>query len=165
MLLFPQWFTLKDTESGRVHFRLEWLSLLPSTDHLEQVWVTRHTRFYPPAHSQSNISVVLPRSWRETKALRAKLVIHLLQPSWWCIWTRLRNFLWVILLPAVHTFLLHSVLFSVSVVKLTNSFKIHLSANPQINYSCPQLVHAMWKLTLSSFISQISIYRKLICHT
>uniref|UniRef100_A0A669F4T5 Extended synaptotagmin-like protein 1b n=1 Tax=Oreochromis niloticus TaxID=8128 RepID=A0A669F4T5_ORENI len=32
-----QWFTLKDTDSGRVHFRLEWLSLLPSTDQLEQV--------------------------------------------------------------------------------------------------------------------------------
>uniref|UniRef100_A0A669E2W4 Extended synaptotagmin-like protein 1b n=1 Tax=Oreochromis niloticus TaxID=8128 RepID=A0A669E2W4_ORENI len=31
------WFTLKDTDSGRVHFRLEWLSLLPSTDQLEQV--------------------------------------------------------------------------------------------------------------------------------
>lgn len=35
-----QWFTLKDTDSGRVHFRLEWLSLLPSTDQLEQVWVS-----------------------------------------------------------------------------------------------------------------------------
>ncbi|XP_069564869.1 extended synaptotagmin-1 [Brachyistius frenatus] len=31
------WFTLKDTPSGRVHFRLEWLSLLPSTDRLEQI--------------------------------------------------------------------------------------------------------------------------------
>uniref|UniRef100_A0A671Y788 Extended synaptotagmin 1 n=1 Tax=Sparus aurata TaxID=8175 RepID=A0A671Y788_SPAAU len=31
------WFTLKDTQSGRVHFRLEWLSLLPSTDRLEEV--------------------------------------------------------------------------------------------------------------------------------
>lgn len=31
------WFTLKDTPSGRVHFRLEWLKLLPNTDRLEQV--------------------------------------------------------------------------------------------------------------------------------
>ncbi|KAI3370182.1 hypothetical protein L3Q82_024968 [Scortum barcoo] len=31
------WFTLKDTQSGRVHFRLEWLTLLPSTDRLEQI--------------------------------------------------------------------------------------------------------------------------------
>lgn len=33
----PQWFPLKDTPSGRVHFKLEWLTLLPSTDQLEQV--------------------------------------------------------------------------------------------------------------------------------
>lgn len=31
------WFNLKDTPSGRVHFRLEWLALLPSTDQLEQI--------------------------------------------------------------------------------------------------------------------------------
>uniref|UniRef100_A0A3Q3FUU0 Extended synaptotagmin-like protein 1b n=1 Tax=Labrus bergylta TaxID=56723 RepID=A0A3Q3FUU0_9LABR len=31
------WFTLKDTTSGKVHFRLEWLTLLPNTDRLEQV--------------------------------------------------------------------------------------------------------------------------------
>ncbi|KAM9860032.1 extended synaptotagmin-1 [Aulostomus maculatus] len=31
------WFTLKDTPSGRVHFRLEWLALLPTTDRLEQI--------------------------------------------------------------------------------------------------------------------------------
>uniref|UniRef100_A0A3Q3R072 Extended synaptotagmin-like protein 1b n=1 Tax=Monopterus albus TaxID=43700 RepID=A0A3Q3R072_MONAL len=31
------WFTLKDTKSGRVHLRLEWLALLPSTDQLEQI--------------------------------------------------------------------------------------------------------------------------------
>uniref|UniRef100_A0A673BZU0 Extended synaptotagmin-like protein 1b n=1 Tax=Sphaeramia orbicularis TaxID=375764 RepID=A0A673BZU0_9TELE len=35
--IFVHWFTLKDTPSGRVHFRLEWLSLLPSTERLEQV--------------------------------------------------------------------------------------------------------------------------------
>uniref|UniRef100_A0A669B002 Extended synaptotagmin-like protein 1b n=1 Tax=Oreochromis niloticus TaxID=8128 RepID=A0A669B002_ORENI len=37
VLVESHWFTLKDTDSGRVHFRLEWLSLLPSTDQLEQV--------------------------------------------------------------------------------------------------------------------------------
>lgn len=31
------WYTLKDTSSGRIHFRLEWLTLLPTTDRLEQV--------------------------------------------------------------------------------------------------------------------------------
>lgn len=31
------WFTLKDTPSGRIHFRLEWLALLSSTDRLEQI--------------------------------------------------------------------------------------------------------------------------------
>uniref|UniRef100_A0A8C2Z2P9 Extended synaptotagmin 1 n=1 Tax=Cyclopterus lumpus TaxID=8103 RepID=A0A8C2Z2P9_CYCLU len=35
--LSSQWFTLKETPSGRVHFRLEWLALLPVTDRLEQV--------------------------------------------------------------------------------------------------------------------------------
>ncbi|KAG8007892.1 Extended synaptotagmin-1 [Nibea albiflora] len=35
-IVVDDWFTLKDTPSGRVHFRLEWLSLLASTDHLEQ---------------------------------------------------------------------------------------------------------------------------------
>uniref|UniRef100_A0A673C0T4 Extended synaptotagmin-like protein 1b n=1 Tax=Sphaeramia orbicularis TaxID=375764 RepID=A0A673C0T4_9TELE len=36
-IVVDDWFTLKDTPSGRVHFRLEWLSLLPSTERLEQV--------------------------------------------------------------------------------------------------------------------------------
>ncbi|XP_008305218.1 extended synaptotagmin-1-like isoform X2 [Stegastes partitus] len=36
-IVVDDWFTLKDTPSGRVHFRLEWLSLLPSTDQLEQI--------------------------------------------------------------------------------------------------------------------------------
>ncbi|XP_068170607.1 extended synaptotagmin-1 [Antennarius striatus] len=36
-IVVDDWFTLKETPSGRVRFRLEWLSLLPSTDHLEQV--------------------------------------------------------------------------------------------------------------------------------
>ena len=40
LCLSSQWLTLKETTSGRVHFRLEWLALLPSTDRLEQVWVT-----------------------------------------------------------------------------------------------------------------------------
>ncbi|KAM9759327.1 uncharacterized protein esyt1b [Menidia menidia] len=36
-IVVDDWFTLKDTPSGRVHFRLEWLALLPSTDQLEQI--------------------------------------------------------------------------------------------------------------------------------
>ncbi|XP_022601257.1 extended synaptotagmin-1-like [Seriola dumerili] len=36
-VVVDDWFTLKDTPSGRVHFRLEWLALLPSTDRLEQI--------------------------------------------------------------------------------------------------------------------------------
>ncbi|XP_061583523.1 extended synaptotagmin-1 isoform X2 [Cololabis saira] len=31
------WFTLKETPSGRVHFKLEWLTLLPNTERLEQI--------------------------------------------------------------------------------------------------------------------------------
>lgn len=36
-VVVDNWLTLKETTSGRVHFRLEWLALLPSTDRLEQV--------------------------------------------------------------------------------------------------------------------------------
>uniref|UniRef100_A0AAQ5ZC50 Extended synaptotagmin-like protein 1b n=1 Tax=Amphiprion ocellaris TaxID=80972 RepID=A0AAQ5ZC50_AMPOC len=36
-IVVDDWFTLKDTPSGRVHFRLEWLALLPSTDRLDQI--------------------------------------------------------------------------------------------------------------------------------
>ncbi|KAJ8358689.1 hypothetical protein SKAU_G00152140 [Synaphobranchus kaupii] len=32
-----EWLTLKDVRSGRVHLRLEWLSLLPTADQLDQV--------------------------------------------------------------------------------------------------------------------------------
>uniref|UniRef100_A0A3P8URB6 Extended synaptotagmin-1 n=1 Tax=Cynoglossus semilaevis TaxID=244447 RepID=A0A3P8URB6_CYNSE len=35
-IVVDDWFTLKDTQSGRVHFRLEWLALLPNSDRLEQ---------------------------------------------------------------------------------------------------------------------------------
>uniref|UniRef100_A0A6Q2YSS4 Extended synaptotagmin-like protein 1b n=1 Tax=Esox lucius TaxID=8010 RepID=A0A6Q2YSS4_ESOLU len=38
-LCFFQWFTLKETKSGRVHFRLEWLVLQPSTERLEEVCI------------------------------------------------------------------------------------------------------------------------------
>ncbi|XP_061688111.1 extended synaptotagmin-1 isoform X2 [Syngnathoides biaculeatus] len=31
------WFPLKDTPSGRVHLRLEWLALMPTTDQLEEI--------------------------------------------------------------------------------------------------------------------------------
>ncbi|XP_062255886.1 extended synaptotagmin-1 [Platichthys flesus] len=36
-IFVDDWFTLKDTTSGRVHFRLEWLTLLPSSERLEQI--------------------------------------------------------------------------------------------------------------------------------
>ncbi|XP_054473264.1 extended synaptotagmin-1 [Anoplopoma fimbria] len=36
-IVVNDWFPLKETPSGRVHFRLEWLTLLPGTDRLEQV--------------------------------------------------------------------------------------------------------------------------------
>ncbi|KAK5614739.1 hypothetical protein CRENBAI_018701 [Crenichthys baileyi] len=36
-IVVDDWFTLKDTSSGRVHFRLEWLALQPNTEQLEQV--------------------------------------------------------------------------------------------------------------------------------
>ncbi|XP_041835987.1 extended synaptotagmin-1 isoform X2 [Melanotaenia boesemani] len=36
-IVVDDWFTLKDAPSGRIHFRLEWLALLPSTDRLEQI--------------------------------------------------------------------------------------------------------------------------------
>ncbi|KAM9409287.1 uncharacterized protein esyt1b isoform 2-T2 [Pholidichthys leucotaenia] len=35
-IVVDDWFSLKDTPSGRVHFRLEWLTLLHSSDRLEQ---------------------------------------------------------------------------------------------------------------------------------
>ncbi|KAJ4927478.1 hypothetical protein JOQ06_015205 [Pogonophryne albipinna] len=36
-IVVDNWFPLKETTSGRVHFRLEWLTLLPSADRLEEV--------------------------------------------------------------------------------------------------------------------------------
>ncbi|TNN81342.1 Extended synaptotagmin-1 [Liparis tanakae] len=36
-IVVDDWFTLTETPSGRVHFRLEWLALLPATDRLEQI--------------------------------------------------------------------------------------------------------------------------------
>nr|XP_015815114.2 extended synaptotagmin-1 [Nothobranchius furzeri] len=36
-IIVDEWFTLKDTPTGRVHFKLEWLALLPNTERLEQV--------------------------------------------------------------------------------------------------------------------------------
>uniref|UniRef100_A0A8C6WIC2 Extended synaptotagmin-like protein 1b n=1 Tax=Neogobius melanostomus TaxID=47308 RepID=A0A8C6WIC2_9GOBI len=35
--IYVFWFKLKDTPSGRIHFKLEWLKMLPNTDRLEQV--------------------------------------------------------------------------------------------------------------------------------
>ncbi|KAJ8403981.1 hypothetical protein AAFF_G00343310 [Aldrovandia affinis] len=36
-IVVDEWFPLKEARSGRVHLRLEWLSLLPSADQLDQV--------------------------------------------------------------------------------------------------------------------------------
>ncbi|XP_037346084.2 extended synaptotagmin-1 [Pungitius pungitius] len=36
-IVVDDWFNLKETPTGRVHFRLEWLALLPGTDRLEQM--------------------------------------------------------------------------------------------------------------------------------
>uniref|UniRef100_A0A8C9WEA6 Extended synaptotagmin 1 n=1 Tax=Scleropages formosus TaxID=113540 RepID=A0A8C9WEA6_SCLFO len=35
--VLDEWFPLKDTSSGRVHLKMEWLCLLPSTEQLDQV--------------------------------------------------------------------------------------------------------------------------------
>lgn len=35
--LSPQWFPLQDGGRGRLHLRLEWLTLLPDASKLEQV--------------------------------------------------------------------------------------------------------------------------------
>uniref|UniRef100_A0A8C7WT82 Extended synaptotagmin-like protein 1b n=1 Tax=Oryzias sinensis TaxID=183150 RepID=A0A8C7WT82_9TELE len=42
-----EWFTLKESSSGRIHFKLEWLSLLPNTDKLEQVEASNFRFFFP----------------------------------------------------------------------------------------------------------------------
>lgn len=34
----PQWFVLDDVATGKLHLKLEWLSLLPSPEKLDQVW-------------------------------------------------------------------------------------------------------------------------------
>uniref|UniRef100_A0A8C8C896 C2 domain-containing protein n=1 Tax=Oncorhynchus tshawytscha TaxID=74940 RepID=A0A8C8C896_ONCTS len=44
-----EWFTLKETKSGRVHFRLEWLVLLPNTEQLEQNLTVSSKTSDPPS--------------------------------------------------------------------------------------------------------------------
>lgn len=34
---YPQWFQMEDVASGQLHLRLEWLSLLPTPEKLDQV--------------------------------------------------------------------------------------------------------------------------------
>ncbi|KAK2914947.1 hypothetical protein Q8A73_005541 [Channa argus] len=53
------WFTLKDTESGRVHFRLEWLALLSSTDQLEQTIKKNESVTSKNAHRPSSAILVV----------------------------------------------------------------------------------------------------------
>ncbi|XP_042607375.1 extended synaptotagmin-1-like [Cyprinus carpio] len=36
-VLLDEWYTLKDTQSGQVHLKLEWLSMLPSAERLNEV--------------------------------------------------------------------------------------------------------------------------------
>ncbi|XP_026162943.1 extended synaptotagmin-1-like [Mastacembelus armatus] len=36
-IVVDDWLTLKDTQSGQIHLRLEWLALLPNTDQLEEI--------------------------------------------------------------------------------------------------------------------------------
>ncbi|XP_062871506.1 extended synaptotagmin-1 [Trichomycterus rosablanca] len=61
-----EWFNLKDTASGKVHLRLEWLSLLPSAEHLSEVvrknqnLATSSTNSNPP--SAAMLTVYLDRA-------------------------------------------------------------------------------------------------------
>ncbi|MEQ2262801.1 hypothetical protein XENORESO_021694, partial [Xenotaenia resolanae] len=53
------WFTLKDTSSGRVHFRLEWLALQPNTEQLEQVLKRNESISSKNSNSPSSAILVL----------------------------------------------------------------------------------------------------------
>ncbi|KAK7915945.1 hypothetical protein WMY93_011706 [Mugilogobius chulae] len=53
------WFTLKDTPSGKIHFRLEWLKLLPNTEQLEQVCRNSSITSSKPSHSPSSAILVV----------------------------------------------------------------------------------------------------------
>uniref|UniRef100_A0A8C9R5Z2 Extended synaptotagmin 1 n=1 Tax=Scleropages formosus TaxID=113540 RepID=A0A8C9R5Z2_SCLFO len=44
------WFTLKDTAAGRIHLKLEWLSLKPTADQLNQVRSQKHVHIFIQLH-------------------------------------------------------------------------------------------------------------------
>uniref|UniRef100_A0A671KAW1 Extended synaptotagmin-1-like n=1 Tax=Sinocyclocheilus anshuiensis TaxID=1608454 RepID=A0A671KAW1_9TELE len=47
--IVDEWFTLKDTRTGRVHLRLEWLTLEADTERLEEVTPISCSWFAPPS--------------------------------------------------------------------------------------------------------------------
>ncbi|KAL4646178.1 extended synaptotagmin-1 [Arapaima gigas] len=56
--LLDEWFTLKDTTSGRIHLKLEWLSLKPSAEQLDQV-IERNTKMAISSKTDPPSSAVL----------------------------------------------------------------------------------------------------------
>ncbi|KAJ8260133.1 hypothetical protein GJAV_G00177430 [Gymnothorax javanicus] len=54
-----EWFPLKDVRSGRVHLRLEWLTLLPTTDQLDQVLERNKTENFPSKTADPPSSAIL----------------------------------------------------------------------------------------------------------
>ncbi|XP_071059247.1 extended synaptotagmin-1 [Pseudochaenichthys georgianus] len=58
-IVVDNWFPLKETTSGRVHFRLEWLTLLPSTDRLEEVLKRNETLTSKTADPPSSAILVV----------------------------------------------------------------------------------------------------------
>ncbi|XP_038143958.1 extended synaptotagmin-1 [Cyprinodon tularosa] len=53
------WFTLKETTSGRVHFKLEWLALQPNTEQLEQVLKRNESVTSKNSHPPSSAILVV----------------------------------------------------------------------------------------------------------
>ncbi|KAF7654454.1 hypothetical protein LDENG_00069620 [Lucifuga dentata] len=58
-IVVDDWFNLKDTQTGRVHLRLEWLALLPSTDRLEQILQRNESVTYKTADPPSSAILVI----------------------------------------------------------------------------------------------------------
>ncbi|KAJ8258978.1 hypothetical protein COCON_G00179900 [Conger conger] len=57
--IVDEWFPLKDVRSGRVHLRLEWLTLLPTTDQLDQVLERNKTLNLPSKTADPPSSAIL----------------------------------------------------------------------------------------------------------
>ncbi|XP_035243275.1 uncharacterized protein LOC118210888 isoform X7 [Anguilla anguilla] len=58
-IVVDEWFTLKDVRSGRVHLRLEWLTLLPTTDQLDQVLERNKSINFPSKTADPPSSAIL----------------------------------------------------------------------------------------------------------